>query len=460
MIFSSILQENMKKNLEESTIDNLFESHFPTIIYKDFSHRAGLIYQVLSDNIKNTVTADLTIFSNRAIFSCLLFIYLLFLAYSKFLIGGLFVILVAVSAYLNQLSWGQAFNTLLTQQSHAENHLITWVHDYFKSYKEISKTWPAPIHDRSWLTAIYRAYANQKKKVNAYIFKRTILAQLLIEMPYLITSTAVFFGIYYNKLSLPFAFAWLGLSQFMITAAKGLSKNGELKKTRQDSLEKLNTLLHDIKKPAPMIDKAAITDRHHCYRIPLQNGDHVTFTLTPGLYPIRGSNGAGKSTLLDTIAGFDRLATLHKNSSIRLLKKTLANDQIRIIDPQACIIDCLGSFENQLNGPFAMNVQTRIFSTLYHQLLLILSPSLATQWRDCLFRLSTTFNARTQKELSSGEKILLSFGRLWLSWQDSIKLLIIDECDSALDAHNKKLFFDTLHELQQKLTILMVSHHH
>ena len=458
MLLSSILQENMKKKLEESMIDHLFESYFPTTLYKDFSHRAGFIYQSLSNSIQKNVTADVTIFCNRALFSCLFFIYLLFLTYSKFFIGGFFVILVAVSAYLNQLSWGNAFNTLLAEQSQAEKTLITWAHDYFKSYKEISKTWSASITDRSWFIAIYKSYANQKEKVNTYIFKRNIIAQFLVEMPYLITSTAVFFGIYYNKLSLPFAFAWLGISQFMITAAKGLSKNGELKKIRYDSEQKIDSLLYDVKKAPPTRRHTSAIDPCKTYTVKLQNGGFISFKLSPGIYPILGDNGAGKSTFLNTIAGFDRLATLNQDATVLLLKSVLSDQQIRIIDAQSHIIECLGDFTHQLSGPLQSHSQDNILDTLHKQLLHVLSPDLAKQWIERLSNLNTTFNARVSKELSAGEKILLSFGRFWFSWHKAIKLLLIDEADSALDPSNRKLFSETLQQLQATLTILVVSH--
>lgn len=370
--------------------------------------------------------------------------------------------LLALSTFINQFSWGNAFNTLLFNQSQSEKKLINWIHDYFISYKEISKTWPNVIKNDAWFSHIYQHYADQKKKITFYIFKRNLLAQCLVEAPYLITSTAVFFGIYYNELSLSLAFAWLGMSQFMITASQGISKNSELKKTRYDNHKKIEALLHDIKQTSSPI-KPSLTNPQKInvrenYNIKLQDGHKVTFSLCPGIYPITGTNGSGKSTLLDTIINFDRLSTLNQNASLLLLKNTINQNQIRIIDPNSTIIECLDDFTYQITGPLETNDAKKIAELLYKNLSCSLPPNLANQWVTCLFRLNAAFNARKPKELSSGEKILLSFARFWYSWQEDIKLLIIDECDSPLDQVNKKLFFDTLHFLKAKLAIFIVSH--
>lgn len=362
-----------------------------------------------------------------------------------------------ISTFINHLTWGITYHNMLNKQHDLEKNIITWIHDYFNNYKEIAHTWPDTLTEKKWLAILYKPYIKQKKKTNCYIFNRHILNQCLVETPYLMTCTVIFLGIYYHNISITLAFSWLGVSQFMITASQGLSKNGEFKKLCISSQKKITSLLNDIKERASPTIQYATMILPSSYHIALHHNNHATFKLQPGIYPIIAPNGTGKSTLFDTIIAFDRLSTFNTHPAIIALKNNIPKNQMRIIYPQATIIEALGNLNNQISGPFK-DPHENSFEILHKKLLLLLPHHIANQWLERLRILNTALNSREHKTLSAGERVILSCARCWFSWEPHIKLLLIDEGDTTLDQLNKKLLYDTLQYLKEKVSVLIISH--
>jgi ABC-type transport system involved in cytochrome bd biosynthesis fused ATPase/permease subunit len=131
----------------------------------------------------------------------------------------------------------------------------------------------------------------------------------------------------------------------------------------------------------------------------------------------------------------------------------LSEHEIRVVDNQPVLFSDMVGLWQQLTGPVA-EASTDLFNTLYT----FLPFTLANHWRLLYDDLAHKFNNLSGYHCSSGEKIMVSFFRALMAWDDKVRLLIVDECDAVLDQDNRRLFLASLHYLAQFVAVFYVSH--
>ena len=188
----------------------------------------------------------------------------------------------------------------------------------------------------------------------------------------------------------------------------------------------------------------------------MQDDEVNKLSLEPGLYHIKGGNGSGKSTLMNIILGYERKDYHFKCTNLSNLINTINQSKVRVIDREAVIFDCFTEFTNQVCGPDA-SYNIWLESAAY-SLNRLLTANLAEEWMKVFRDLESQYTDRKDKNLSSGERVVLSLIRFFCSWNMEVNLLIIDECDSFLDYKKKILFINTLKELAQHMAVYISCH--
>ena len=141
---------------------------------------------------------------------------------------------------------------------HSKLTILNWVEQYFASYRELSKNWQG-INNTSWKNDIYSQYFISKKNQITFYLYRDLLAQLLVELPFLLNTSVVILGVYFEYLTLTQLFVWVGFSQFMINASNAYLENKIIKKQIATLVEAADCVIENFNSPLPktLIDNKA-----------------------------------------------------------------------------------------------------------------------------------------------------------------------------------------------------------
>ena len=261
----------------------------------------------------------------------------------------------------------------------------------------------------------------------------------------------------YNGIDDDPLFVWVGLSQFIINASNAYIENKVHQKQSNIFEKQIDIILSSIDVNLA-INAIEPNNDFKFSEIIMRDGLVNKLSLEPGLYRIHGGNATGKSTLMNIILGYDRDYYYFKNNNLLQLVNSINTNNIRVIERDVVVFKCFHQdFNSQVFGPLDRNVthwQALATRTLHK----LLSPQLSQQWFDLLIRLENEYFLRQDRNISSGEKIILSVMRFFCSWNEYVKLLIVDECDAFLDYENKQLFTQTLSELSKYMAIYISFH--
>lgn len=448
-IFQKFLMERYR-NIE---LRQQWNYYWPKHIYKDNQQSKSDINVLFFDYLPRIFELEVSLITNKVIMYGVFTLTISAFLYSGFFIGIIALFLVFILNYLSKNIYVQKIDECQKETYYNKIKILNWVDQYFYAYREISKNWQG-IGDSLWKDEIYNKYFLSKKDQNAFYFYRDLLAQLLVELPFLLNTCIVILGVYYEYLSLTQLFVWVGFSQFMINASNAYLENKINKKqliTLSDQTESiLNKFTHKI--PSNQTEKAYELS----YEVTMKDGVKNIISLEPGLYHIKGSNGSGKSTLMNMVLGYERERYDYKNSKLLSLIANIELEHVRVIERDSIIFDNLTDFNSQICGPVIPEGQWK--KTIIYSLGQLLDANLANEWMKIFVSLESEYTVRKDKILSSGEKVLMSFMRFLYSWNKEVNLLIIDECDSFLDHQKKKLFIMSVKELAQHMAVYISCH--
>ena len=286
---------------------------------------------------------------------------------------------------------------------------------------------------------------------------RDLLAQILVELPFLVNTSIVIIGVYNGVLSITQMFVWIGLSQFMINASNAYVENKVNKQQIAILLKQTQSILDSIEINIPQ--KIIKNHNHHnpIAQVVMCDGSVNTLSLNPGIYHLQGGNAAGKSTLINMLLGYERKSYHFENINLNQLIHAIIQSNVRIIERDAVLFECFNDFNSQICGPFK-DCNFRWNTVVTQTLNELLPNDLARTWLKIFLHIEKEYIYRENKIMSSGERIILSLMRFFFSWNNAVNLLIIDECDSFLDNEKRKLFIQTITELSSKIAVYISVH--
>lgn len=376
--------------------------------------------------------------------------------YTGFSLGILALSFVFVLNFLSKNIFIKKIDEYQKEANYSKIKILNWVEQYFSSYREISKNWHG-ITNATWKDDVYNKYFTSKSKQVVFYLYRDLLAQVLVELPFLLNTSIVILGVYYDYLSLTQLFVWVGFSQFMINASNAYLENRINKKQLVTLTAQASLILQGLSSKVTV----DIIDNKDCEflfsEIVMRDGETNRLSLEPGLYHIKGGNGSGKSTLMNIFLGYERKDYNFKNTKLSRLLAEITQENVRVIERESVVFDCLDDMNSQICGPLgAINYRWEII--IIQSLSKLLAPDLVRKWMEVFIGLESEYTSRKDKIMSSGEKVILSLMRFFSSWNVTVNLLIIDECDSFLDYDKKKLFIETVQALADHMAVYISCH--
>lgn len=159
-----------------------------------------------------------------------------------------------------------------------------------------------------------------------------------------------------------------------------------------------------------------------------------------GVYVLQGENGSGKTTLLKLLLGY----FLPQDGNIQIdginINKNSLKQDIMLVRDNVSYLSQDSDFISFLNA----QENASIFNILNQGKL-----------DDLKLLNHDKFKNRKSNELSSGEKVLISFERLI---NENKKIILLDECSDFLDDKNTKTIISKVKELGKTKLVIIVSH--
>ena len=224
-VFQKFLAEYYKNN----ALKNQWSCHIPKAIYRDNQHQKNDINVLFFDYLPRLFECKIAAWSNRITILAVFVLTIVAFVHTDFFWGFLALLLVFALNYLSKNVFVKKIDAYQKACYQSKITTLDWIEQYFASFREVSKNWlgPAAI---SWKNDTYNHYFISKKNQTIFYLYRDLLAQLLVELPFLLNTAVVIMGVYYEYLTLMQLFVWVGFSQFMISASNAYLENKILKK--------------------------------------------------------------------------------------------------------------------------------------------------------------------------------------------------------------------------------------
>ncbi len=449
-VFQRFISDHYK-NLE---LKRIWIHYFPKKIYKDNDSKHNQLSFLYFNVFPRLFELKISIFSNMVNIICIFTLTLSALIYSKFYLATLALLLVFIFNFISRDLLVDHIGKYHHEENESKTKILKWIGEYLSAYREISKNWVG-ISDSNWSDKIYENYYLAKKKQTFFYFYRDLISQALVELPFLFNSAIVILGVYYHYVSLTQLFVWIGFCQLMITASNAYIENRVNKKEASILNAKGNEILNEfeVKK---RLNKSKINTKS-ISEVTMLDGQKNILSIKPGIYHIKGNNGSGKTTLLNIILGYERHLNVNKHIQLDNIINSVQPHNIRLIERNAVIFDSLTDFSMQVCGPY--NARESLWKNdLINSINILLNEELAKVWIQLFISLEKKYIKRNDKSMSSGEQVLLSLLRFFVSWNKKVKVLIVDECDSFLDKKNRELFIAAIKDISSHLAIFISGH--
>lgn len=450
-VFQKFLVEYYK-NIE---IKHQWSCYIPKYIYSDTQNKKNDMNVLFFDYFPKLFEFKVALLHNKVTIFSVFALTTIAFAHTEFFLGLTALFLVFVLNYLSKNIFVKKIDYYQREGYQSKITILNWIEQYFSSYRELSKNWQG-ISNTSWKDDVYNNYFLSKKNQIASYLYRDLLAQILVELPFLLNTSIVILGVYYEYLTLTQLFVWVGFSQFMINASNAYLEKKIIKKQIDTLSECTTSIIHNF---SPQASTTVITNNSSNFlfsEVVMQDGKINKLSLEPGLYRIKGGNGSGKSTLMNIILSYERMDYDFKCTNFAYFINHIDQSKVRVIDREAVVLDCFKEFNTQVCGP---NTSYQVWlEPVSHSIHRLLTHELATAWIKVFHGLETEYTDRANKILSAGERVILSLMRFFCSWDIEVNLLIIDECDSFLDHKKKALFIDTVNELAQHMAVYISCH--
>ena len=428
---------------------------YPSKLYADNVNKKNEFKLMMFEYLPELFESKYQLFTNRFTIGYLFLLIIIYFIFTRFYMGILMLICLFLLNYLSKNRFAEKIDRHQKITQNLKQQVLRWSDDFFDGYQEISKNWDPEVYT-SWHQSVYQALYQSNRQLTLFYAIRDLVCQCLVELPFVLNTALVILFVYWRHLSIAQLFVWMGMSQFMMTASTALSKNKILAKRNallHESVEDILKKFH-VEPEETFSYREVVFDRVDVY---LQDGTLNTLGITPGLYRIQGKNGSGKTTLLNQIKGFNREKSLKYCSNTSHFIAHANKKNIRLVERDAVVFNELALFSGQVVGPFDCNEQSWL-SRIKQNMERYLSIAITAEWIAIFSELQIKYDEKKGYQPSSGERIILSWARLWCYWDATVDLILIDECDGFLDRIKRMLFAESLRCLSVSIPIFMVSH--
>lgn len=439
-------------NYQNQTIFCNWQNKFPRKIYKDNENKYNLMYLKYFDYLPNLLRIECDIVNNFATIICVFLLIVSLLLYTGFYYGIAALFLIFVLNIFSKDIYLKKLNICSEEINNNKDDVSRWIGEYFKSYKEIFFNWDQAVDVR--INDSYYNLYKAKKKYSELLFIRDLIAQFFVEIPFILNTSLVILGVYFNYINITQMFIWVGLSQFAINAANSFLQNNDNRIKQKSIINALSKIEHSFKEMVNKNPEMKACDK--MIEVILQDSSVNKIGIHPGIYHIKGANGAGKTTLLNTVLGYERQLKSDNFNELIQFSCMLSTNNIRVIERDAIIFYNL-DFNQQILG---IDLARTMFykPLLFVKLKYLFSSELSLSLQQKFVELEKKFCDSKHTGFSSGEKILVSLMRALISWDREVNILIIDECTLFLDKEVKTLFIRCIKELALRTAVYLSAH--
>lgn len=456
VVLCDALQSFILEYFKNIAMNEQWQTHFPKKIYRDMINKDNEVNLLFLDYFPALYDINSTLFSNNFTLITIFSFTILAFLYEGFSFGIISLPVVFFMNFFSKKIYVRKINQLNTVLFNTKSQALEWIKQYFMAYKEISKIWHNKILSL-WSIEVYKPYFESTKKQTILVLYRDIITHFFVEFPFMINSAVIIVAVYYGYLSLEEMFVWIGFCQFMIQASNNYIQNQIAKEKNHIIKEKIDEILNHFRQPnTHLFSNTLIKKIDECV-VTMKDGTKNILGIKPKIYLIQGDNGTGKSTLMNLILGHERADIIPDNPKFNQIINLRKSDEIRLIERESVIFNNLLDFNAQICGPITQEARTwrnKAHRTMHH----LFDYDLRASWTRIFDNLECEYNNRTEVIFSSGEKVIFSFIRFLASWEPSVSLLIVDECDSFLDRERKILFAKTIQCLAKHMAIYISSH--
>ncbi len=464
VMLCDIVSKHIVSYYQNEALKDLWQSTFPLKIHSDTEAKSSLSYLLFFDYLPNLYTTECCIINNVALIISVFTIVLSLLVYSHFYLGFAALAITFILNLINRSIYREKLDNCYKNTYKNKTEVTHWLNQYFQAYREISINWQNDTM-ANWSKSVYKEFYNTNKRTLKFQLLRDVIAQFLVEVPFLLNTAMVIIGVYWDYLSISQMFVWVGIAQFVISASNAYLENRINRDQKHTLIIKIQEIYDcfcnnsgtlKISMSSATLDPQTRKTNEPVH-ITMLDGTRNQLGYKPGIYPIKGRNGSGKSTLLNIILQYERL--IHNDQYEQIagyFSKDLTNT-VRIIERNAVIFSALQDFDHQIFGPnfpYKKNSIKQIDTTLKSLLLPMTGYKLIKIFK----ALKEKYYTRSEQQFSSGEKVLLSLMRMLAHWSDNVKLIIVDECTAFLDQDIKRSFMECLEQLSRHVAVYICTH--
>lgn len=451
VMFLDIVSKHLVNYFQNIAIENKWRQIFPLKIYRDNEHQNHAFNLLIFDYFPNLYSTECAIFNNVALIASVSVISTALLMYTHFYIGFAALALVFTLNFFNKTIYRKHI-----EKSHKESHikksnLSKWINEYFRSSKEITLNWSSQVED--WSKSQYQPIFRNTQALIKYQFYRDIFGQLFVEIPFLINTSLVILGVFQGYLTISQMFVWVGISQFIISASNAFMENRVNADKKNTIKDKIVEIKRDIIGEQVGFVSPCDLDT---LTVKLLDGSENTLTKHSGLHHISGANGSGKTTLINSIIGYEREIITQYSLPLREFFSNYEMDSFRIIERNSLMFDSLSGFKEQIVGP-SYSDSKDLYPLIESNMKNIIDSEPFDRLMKIFRSIESQYNAAPEKPLSSGQMVLVSFMRVLASWNDNVRILVVDECSAFLDETIKKEFVDCITKFSKHVAVYLIA---
>ena len=452
----SILFHYIKDKMQVFSLKKSWSTFIPLKIKEDLSQQSEDYFEIIYEQIP-TLTGLNTERVEKFVYTILVAIFFVFQMvkndfYEVLYLVPILVLTASISSEIMKKRYQDSTEEVINERP----RIIQWLFLFFRSNREFSFNLRGRQYEKdmkNWLGGRIEGASHKLINNSKITSLRGFYSSLLNDFPYIATICGLIIFSKYKGLGLSSTLIWMGIIDYLVQATESIKDYKDLGIEREAILAQVH---EKIIMPSSDLEEESKIPKSKKIRFILNDKSPVDLELRPGIYNIRGGNGSGKTTLWKTLVGVNDDYENWEKEDVNKVRSYLKN-KIRLIEKNPTVVPEWESFEKQIVG-FNDCLKSDFWLDVSEKINRLLPFELSQFWYQKFIELEKSWIKRDKKEFSSGELIILSFLRIVYFWNEDVKLIVTDECDSFLDKLTRKAFLETMSSLSKKRMVWFISH--